>query len=32
VFEVIKKPRSPGDNRSPVQELPNGQSQARARE
>jgi hypothetical protein len=23
-FEVIKKPRSPGDKRSPIQELPNG--------
>lgn len=24
-FEVIKKPRSPGDKRSPIQELPNGE-------
>lgn len=24
VFEVIKKQRSPGDKRSPIQELPNG--------
>ena len=24
VFEVIKKPRSPGDKRSPIQDLPNG--------
>lgn len=23
-FEVIKKPRSPGDKRSPIQDLPNG--------
>lgn len=27
VFEVIKKPRNPGDKRSPVQDLPNGRSQ-----